>query len=92
MRPQTPHALTARRTEVLLHLLRHDQPGRVPVCALPDGDHADDEWGWTPDGEPEGDLFVWVEGGRLAGIEHAVVADEHPDELPLVDLVIAPSR
>ena len=122
VQPTTPHSLTARQTEVLLHLLRHDLPGHdvlrdqvphatvtrywsdpsasfdlavadgVPASDLRDGNHADEEWGWTPDGEPEGNLIVWVEAGRLAGLEYAVVADEYPDELPPVDLVRAPSR
>jgi hypothetical protein len=120
VQPQTPHPLTARQTEVLLHLLRHDRPaydvlrhqvahatvtkywwdpsasfdievaGGVPAAALPDGTNADAEWGWTTDGEPEGNLIVWVEGGRLAGLEYAVVADEYPNELPEVRLIREP--
>ncbi len=61
--------------------------GGVPTAALPNGNHADAERGWTPDGEPEGNLIVWVEDGRLAGLEYAVVADEHPNELPEVSLI-----
>jgi len=116
---QTPHPLTARQTEVLLHLLRHDRPGYdvlrrqvaqamvtrywfdpsasfdMEVVAgvptdLPDGMHADAEWGWTPEGEPEGNLIVWVEAGRLAGLEYAVVAEEYPNELPDVGLIREP--
>lgn len=116
---QTPHPLTARQTEVLLHLLRHDRPGydalrhqvgqatvtrywfepsasfdmevvaAVPAV-LPDGTHADGEWGWTPEGELEGNLIVWVEAGRLAGLEYAVVADQYPTELPDVGLIREP--
>ncbi len=57
---------------------------------LPDGMYADAEWGWTPDGEPEGNLILWVEGGRLAGLEYAVVADEYPSELPDVGRIREP--
>ena len=64
----------------------------VPAADLPDGNHADAEWGWTSDGEPEGNLIVWVEGGLLAGLEYAVVADEYPDELPAVELIREPVR
>ena len=39
------------------------------------------ETSWTPDGEPEGNLMLWIEDGRLAGPEHAAVADEHPSDL-----------
>lgn len=121
MQAQTPHPLTARQTEVLLHLLRYNRPeydvlrhqvaqatvtkywfdpsasfdmevvAGVPA-ALPDGTHADAEWGWTPEGEPEGNLIVWVEAGRLAGLEYAVVADQYPNELPDVGLIREPRR
>lgn len=73
-------------------VLRHGGCRQRPGCPLPNGAHADAEWGWTPDGEPEGNLIVWIEDGRLAGLEYAVVADKYPHELPGVTLIREPLR
>lgn len=119
VQPQPPHALTAKQTAVLRHLLRHDRPGfdvlrsqlahaRVtrywyePSASfdmevvggvstrLADGMYADAEWGWLADNGPEGNLIVWVEHGRLAALEYAVVADGCPGELPDVARIREP--
>ena len=64
--------------------------GGVPAN-LPDGMYADAEWGWTPDGEPEGNLIVWVADGLISAVEYAVVADEYPEELPDAARIREPS-
>lgn len=60
------------------------------LAMLPDGMYADAEWGWTPDGEPEGNLILWVQDGCLSSLEYAVVADEYPSELPDVGRIREP--
>ena len=72
LRDQVPHATVTRywwNPSASFDLAVADG---VPTSDLRDGDRADEEWGWTPDGEPEGNLIVWVEAGRLAGVEDAV--------------------
>lgn len=64
--------------------------GGVPA-SLQDGMYADAEWGWTPGGEPEGNLIVWVADGLISAVEYAVVADDYPDELPDVGRIREPS-
>jgi hypothetical protein len=60
------------------------------AAQLADGPHADAEWGWTEQGEPEGNLMIWVEGGRLAALEYGWVSDSEPAELPPLDRIREP--
>jgi len=114
-----PHPLSADQAEVLLHLLRHDEPGMDalrrqvpgamvtrywgehsvsfdmevrggPRAALADGPHADRDWGWTPDGEPEGTFLVWVADGRLSALEYGWVTEDMPTRLPEVSRIRPP--
>jgi hypothetical protein len=39
------------------------------------------------DGEPEGEVLVWVTGGYLSGLEFAWFTDEMPTEMPDADRV-----
>jgi hypothetical protein len=47
-------------------------PSPLPVGALVRDDA----------GEPVGELLVWLDGGRLAGLEYAWFTDDPPTELP----------
>lgn len=90
LRRQVPHARVTKYWYDPSPSFDMDVADGVSASGLPDGNHADAEWGWTPDGEVEGNLIVWLEDGLLAGLEYAVVADEYPEELPAVSLIREP--
>ncbi|MBO0898741.1 hypothetical protein J1G42_02035 [Cellulomonas sp. zg-ZUI222] len=39
-------------------------------------------------GEPTGTIYVWVEDGRLSGVEHPWFTDEAPTQWPSVDMLV----
>jgi len=42
---------------------------------------------YSPEGEVEGEVLVWVEDGYLSGIENAWYTDEAPSEMPALNRV-----
>ncbi|WP_328393671.1 hypothetical protein [Nocardia sp. NBC_00416] len=40
-----------------------------------------------PVGRPIGEIILWVEAGRLSGIEYAWYTDERPTQLPEPDQI-----
>ena len=58
-----------------------------PAANLPNGPLGRTADALTPDGDPAGVILVWVEDGRLSGLEYGWYTDDSPAGFPAPDRV-----
>lgn len=61
-------------------------PGAMPAD-VPDGPLPSRAIVEATDGQPEGEILVWVTSGYLSGLEYAWFTDEAPTDFPAADRV-----
>ncbi len=81
---QLPVARVGAGTTTFLDLT---VPAGVPRAGVPDGPLPVSAVVSDVDGQPLGEIIVWVEGGLLSALEYAWVTDDEPREWPAPDHV-----
>lgn len=84
---QIQHAVVTENARTWVYFSVPDSEERVP---WPDGVIPYDlnPTVFAGSGEPTGSIYVWVEDGRLSGVEHPWFTDEAPTEWPNVDMLV----
>lgn len=59
----------------------------TPAADVPDGHIPGRAIVQGATGQDEGEILVWVTGGRLSGLEHAWYTDQAPTSMPPVDRI-----
>jgi hypothetical protein len=87
LRAQIPHVVVSRQWQVGLPSVDLETAFDGPIARI-EGRVAPAEGEViSPDGSPAGFILVWLDEGKLAGLEYAWVTDDRPTGWPSSDLI-----